>query len=271
MIAELDKTIKQLLIKQGHLEPSEIDISFDIPDREWSASLSRPTVNLYLYDVRENHNLRSTEWIIEKNGNGQATKRKNAKRIDLSYLVTVWTNNIEDQHNLLWQIMLTLFQFPSIPQELLTGKLAEQQYLIVTSTGQPDGLLNNPSDFWAALDNEIKPSFNFIATLPMDLGIAFTSSIASTRSLSVKPPDAEAEQMIGITGILHLKDKPEMVIAEATIVAKEAGMTALTNAVGQYSFSRIPAGKQSILVILPDKKTKELTIKVPSSNYNLAI
>jgi hypothetical protein len=271
MIAELDKTIKQLLIKKGHIEPAEIDISFDIPDREWSASLSRPTVNLYLYDVRENHNLRSTEWIVEKNGNGQATKRKNAKRIDLSYLVTVWTNNIEDQHNLLWQIMLTLFQFPSIPQELLTGKLAEQQYTIITSAAQPDGLLSNPSDFWAALDNEIKPSFNFIATLPMDLGIAFTSSIASTRSISVKPPDAEAEQMIGISGIVHLKDKPEIVIAEAIVVAKEAGMTATTDDQGQYSFSRIPAGKQTILVILPDKKMKESSIKVPSSNYNLAI
>jgi hypothetical protein len=271
MIAELDETIKQLLIKKGHIESKEIDISFDIPDREWSASLSRPTVNLYLYDVRENHNLRGTEWIIEKNGNGQAIKRKNAKRIDLSYLVTVWTHNTEDQHNLLWQIMLTLFQFPTIPQDMLRGKLAEQQYLVITSTAQPDGLLNNPSDFWAALDNEIKPSFNYIATLPMDLDIAFTSTTVSTRSFSMKPPDAEAEQMIGITGIVHLKGKPGEVIPEATVVAQQAGMTSLTNSQGQYAFSRIPAGKQTILVILPDKGTREFTIMVPAANYDLAI
>jgi hypothetical protein len=271
MISDFDETLRQLLIKRGHLEPTEIDISFDTPDREWSASLSRPTVNLFLYDVRENHNLRGTEWIIEKNGNGKATKRLNAKRIDLSYLVTIWTSSMEDQHRLLWQVMLTLFQCSTIPQELLTGLLAEHNYIITTSTAQPDGLFSNPADFWSALDNEMKPSINFVATLPMDLDIAFTSTIVNTRSFSVKPPGSDAEEMIGITGIVHRKGKPDQVVPEATVVAREAGMTASTNAQGQYAFSRIPAGKQTLLVILPDKQTKELKINVPSANYDLEI
>jgi hypothetical protein len=271
MISDFDETLKQLLIKKGRLESAEIDISFETPDREWSASLSKPAVNLYLYDVRENHSLRGTEWIIEKDGNGKATRKLNAKRIDLSYLVTVWTNNIEDQHRLLWQVMLALFQCTTIPQEFLAGQLAEHKYVITTSTAQPDGLFNNPADFWSALDNEIKPSFNFVATLPMDLDIAFTSTIVSTRSFSVKPPGTEAEQMIGITGVVHLKGKPDQVVSGATVVAKEAGMTAITNAQGQYAFTRIPAGKQTALVILPDKTTKELKINVPSANYDLAI
>ncbi len=120
MITELDEIIKQLLIKNGKLDHGEVDIRFETPDREWSASLSKPTVNLYLYDIRENHELRGTEWIIEKNGNNTATKRKNARRIDLSYLVTVWTNNVEDQHGLLWTVLSTLMRYPTIPQELLT-------------------------------------------------------------------------------------------------------------------------------------------------------
>jgi hypothetical protein len=215
--------------------------------------------------------LRGTEWIIEKDASGKATKKLNAKRIDLSYLVTVWTNNMEDQHRLLWQVMLTLFQCSTIPQELLSGLLAERKYTISTSTAQPDGLFSNPADFWSALDNEIKPSFNFVATLPMDLDIAFTSTIVSTRSFSVKPPGSAAEQMIGITGVVHLKGKPDKVVPDVIVVAREAGMTATTNGQGQFAFSRIPAGKQTVLVILPDKTTKELKIDVPSSNYDLAI
>jgi len=121
---------------------------------------------MYLYDMRENHELRGTEWIVEKNGNNTATKRKNAKRIDLSYLVTVWTNNIEDQHSLLWRVLQTLIRYPTIPQELLLGQLATQMYPVITRAAQPDGLFNNPADFWAALDNEIKPSFNYVVTLP---------------------------------------------------------------------------------------------------------
>jgi hypothetical protein len=271
MISDFDETLKQLLTKKGNLNSGDVDISFNTPDREWSASLSKPTVNIYLYDIRENTNLRGTEWIIEKNGNNTATKRKNAKRVDLSYLITVWTTKIEDQHHLLWRVMLTFFQYPTIPQDMLCGLLAEQKYFILTSTAQPDGLFNNPADFWAALNNEIRPSFNYVATLPMDLDIAFTSTIVNTRSFSVKPPDTEAEQMIGITGIVHLKGKPDQAVPEAIVVAKEAGMTASTNAQGQYAFSRIPAGKQTIQIIIAGKQMKELKINVPSSNYDLEI
>ena len=103
MISDLDESIKQLLIKKGQLG-SEVDITYETPDREWSASLSKPTINLYLYDIRENLDLRSMEWIVSKTSNNMATKRVNARRINLSYLVTVWANNVEDQHNLLWRV-----------------------------------------------------------------------------------------------------------------------------------------------------------------------
>jgi hypothetical protein len=271
MIPDLDETLRQILVKKGGLKSAEVDISFDTPDREWSASLSKPTVNLYLYDVRENHTLRGTEWFVEKDKNGKATKRLNSRRIDLSYLVTVWTNNMGDQHRLLWQVMLTLFQCATIPQEMLIGLLADNKYDVTTTTAQPDGLFNNPADFWSALDNEIKPSFSFVATLPMDLDIAFTSTIVNTRSFAMKPPDSEPEQMIGITGTVHLKGKPEKVVPGAIVVAIEAGMTSTSTELGQYAFSRIPAGKQTILVIMPDKTTREMKIEVPSPKYDLAV
>ena len=266
MIDDLDETIKQLLIKEGPLEPS-IDVSFNIPDREWSASISNPTINLYLYDIRENHNLRSTEWTVEKNGNS-ATRRKNANRINLSYLVTVWTDNVADQHRLLWRVLITLFRYPTLPQELLTGKLAEQNYTIVTSAAQPDGLLNNQPGFWTALDNNIKPFINYVVTLPMDLSIAFTSSVARTTVLGVKPPHGDSEQLIQISGIVHVAGEPTQ---GATVLAKEAGMTATTDIGGKYIFSRIPPGRHTFQVFVGGKKLKESKVTVPGQDYNLEV
>lgn len=271
MITELDETIKQLLIKNGKLDHGEVDIRFETPDREWSASLSKPTINLYLYDVRENLELRGTEWIVQKNANNTATKRKNARRINLSYLVTVWTNNIEDQHGLLWRALATLIKYPVIPQEMLTGQLAKQEYDVITHTAQPDGLFNNPADFWAALDNEIKPSFNYVVTLPLDTEVVFTSSIARTSSLSVKRPETEPEMLISISGIVHLKGQPEKVIPEALIIAEEANMTSRSDEKGQFIFSRIPAGKQTLHVIIKGEKPKSINITVPGKNYDIEI
>lgn len=271
MITDLDETIKKLLTDIGKIDHGEIGISFDPPDREWSASLgNKPTVNLYLYDIRENHELRATEWYVERNGD-TATKRKSARRINCSYLVTVWTKNTDDQHSLLWRVLHALIRYPTLPLDLLVGSLKEQDYPIITCAAQPDGLFGNPADFWAALDNQIKPSFNYVVTLPMDLDIAFTSPITKTRKLSVKGPDDKTESMIGVSGIVHLKGKPESVISKVRVVAREAKVSCTTNELGRYDFDHIPEGKQTLLVLIPDKPAREFEIVVPSPSYDLEI
>lgn len=89
MFNDLDQTLKQFLIQKVPLDPAEVNINFEAPDREWAASQSKPTVNLYLYDLRENHELRSYEWNVERS-HGTATRKKAPTRLDLSYLITVW-------------------------------------------------------------------------------------------------------------------------------------------------------------------------------------
>ena len=69
MIADLDETIKQLLVKDMPIKNGEIDVKFDQPKREWSAKLTKPTVNFFLYDVRENADLRQAHFQKVSNGN----------------------------------------------------------------------------------------------------------------------------------------------------------------------------------------------------------
>src|SRR5436309_9624147 len=102
MIEYLDETIKQLLVQKVPLEPSEVDISFDMPDSEWSTAISKPTLNVYLCDIRENMELRMDEWATDRDRNGRVTKTRRGQRIDLSYLITAWTASVEDEHRLLW-------------------------------------------------------------------------------------------------------------------------------------------------------------------------
>jgi hypothetical protein len=271
MISDLDESIKELLIKRGLLNPGEIDIKFEMPNREWSASISKPTVNLYLYDIRENHQLRGTEWSITKDENGKATRKKTPSRIDIAYLITVWTSDIADEHRLLYQVLLTLFRYPEIPEEVLSGQLVGQSCPIKTTTAQPDGLFNNPADFWSALDNEIKPSINYVVTLPLDTEIAFTAPIVTTKIIDYKKPDAEVERLVQVAGIVHEVGKPERGISKARVVAKEAGMTAETDEQGRYSFPKITEGKHTFQVLVADKKVYEASVTIPGANYNLEV
>jgi len=271
MITDLDETVKQLLVKKGAFDPAEVDFSFDTPDREWSATISKPTVNLYLYDIRENHELRGTEWTIHKDQNGLATRKKNPNRINLSYLITVWTNDTEDEHRLLWHLLQTLFRYQEIPEELLSGQLAGQYYPIKVTTAQPDGLFNNPSDFWAALDNELKPSITFVVTLPLDLDMAFTAPMVRTKIVGFKAPDTDVERLVQVAGTVHEAGKPTQGIAMAMVVASEARMTARTDDQGRYSFPKLSEGKHTFQVLVSGKKVKETSVTIPSASYDIEI
>ena len=168
MIRELDETIKRLLVDRGGLDPSQVDIEFEIPDREWASSISRPTVNCYLFDIHENRQLRDPGFRTDRSGPVARTRRP-PWRIDLAYLITAWTKNVEDEHQVLWQVLATLAQHPILPAEVLQGGLAAVEGDIPTSVAQPDGgPLRSPGEFWSALDNKLKPSINYVVTLPLD-------------------------------------------------------------------------------------------------------
>lgn len=271
MITDLNETIRQLLIQKGALDRVEVDISFETPDREWVASISKPTVNAYLYDVRENHELRSTEWVIEKDPNGIATRKKNPNRIDLSYLITVWTNDIEDAHRVLWHVLQTLSRYPELPEELLSGQLAGQYYPIKTTTAQPDGLFQNPADFWTALDNQLKPSINYVVTVPLDLDVAFEAPVVRTKTIGFKAPDTEIERLVQVAGMVYEAGKPTQGIPRAKVVAKEARMTAETDDQGRLSFPKLSEGKHTFQVLVSGKKVQETSVTVPSASYDLEV
>ena len=271
MITDLDETIKQLLITKGAIDPVEVDINFDTPDREWSAAISKPTINFYLYDIRENHELRGTEWKISKDLNGIATRKKTPSRIDLAYLITVWTSDTGDEHRLLWHILLTMFRYPTLPDEVLSGQLVDLSCPIQITTAQPDGLFNNPADFWSALDNELKPSLNYVVTLPLDTDLAFTAPVVRTKVVDFKAPGTDKERLVQVAGTVHEAGDQTRGIANARVVAREASMTAETDSDGHYSFRRLPEGQHTFQVLVSGKKVKELALTVPGTSYDLEV
>jgi len=271
MISELDESIKQLLIKKGELDSTRIEISFETPDREWSASISKPRINLYLYDIRENHDLRGTQWFVENHPNGTATKKKNPARINLSYLVTVWAHDKADEHRLLWHVLTTLFRYPVLPEEILDQALTSQDIPIITLTAQPDGLLQNPADFWTALDNNLKPAINYVVTIPMNLDYQHTVPVTTGRRIGLKMPDAEAESTFQIMGKVFKTGHPDKVIGAATILAREASKTAVTDEEGRYHMENLSEGKYTLQVLVAGKVVKELPVSIPGSSYDLAV
>ena len=92
-----------------------------------------------------------------------------------------------------------------------------------------------------------------------------------TKTLEVKPPDTDAESLVQVTGMVYEAGKPTQVISEAKVVAKEAGMTAVTDAQGQYSFPKLTTGKHTFQVLVSGKKVTEKSVTIPGTSYDLEV
>ena len=65
MLQDLDATLAALL--QAELSVQNVAISFAAPDDQFPPSgVSLPAIDFFLYDVREDHDLRSTQWELER-------------------------------------------------------------------------------------------------------------------------------------------------------------------------------------------------------------
>src|ERR687888_2335255 len=170
MLADLDETMRSLLKRELERHGFDgVEIAFDAPARDWSGQLSSPTVNLFLYDLRESQESRPNEWLNDRAQNGHAREIRPPMIMECSYAVTAWTQAVEDEHRLLSQVLAIFNAYPELPQESLNGRLANgsQAFPIKARIGQGKG---EKSDFWSAVGGQYKVSLDYVVRLSVDSG-----------------------------------------------------------------------------------------------------
>lgn len=177
MIADLDKTLEGLL-KSELKGITNLTVSFDTPDDKFQAEVAPPTVDLFLYDVRENRELRDNDVIIERTRVDErlrATEYRAPVRVDCSYLVTAWGKDPKDEHMVLSQVMQALLRYPVLPAAMLHGALVGQEPPLPASALQP-GLLQSMGEFWQALGGKLKAALHYTVTLSVPLPAPATTT-----------------------------------------------------------------------------------------------
>jgi hypothetical protein len=173
MLQDLDQTLETLLNKElpdyfSENSNTPVTISFTTPDD--GSIEGKPAINLFLYDVRENMELRRSEWPIAR-GNGTAIKKRPPVRVDCSYLITVWPQSptdVKEEHKLLGEVMKVLLRYPKLPAEVLQGNLKGQEPPLQTSTLRPSQL-QSMGEFWQAMGGKPKAALNYTVTTSVEV------------------------------------------------------------------------------------------------------
>ena len=164
MLNDVDESLRNLLRAEA-LEGTDVEVVLDAPTRDWAARRNAPTVDVYLYDIREDLPRREYGQIDVLDDNGRITgRRQPLKFFKLSYLVTAWTQRPEDEHRLLAAVLGCFLRYPRLPPDLLTGPLAGELLPIPLSVALPLPEDRSISDVWSALGGELKPSIDVIVS-----------------------------------------------------------------------------------------------------------
>lgn len=195
MIYELNEALRNLLLSEMPVRKGDVDIQFEIPKKEWSSRLSKPTLNIYMYDILENIELRGSEqWTQTDNGDGTVTLHRNPVRMNYYYLITSWAKEIQDEQQLLAAALTTLLRQPYIPEEMLPDNLKNQPVPVRLEVGQSKSL-QKLSDFWGMVDNDPHPGIRLTVTLTIDPYKPVTSPRVATSEVRFKQnPDPERQK-----------------------------------------------------------------------------
>jgi hypothetical protein len=164
VLDDLDRTLLNVLTAEittldaGH-------VHFEPPDNEFRPSI--PAVSLFLYDVRENVDLRDNDWLVDRSNGSNAVKRQPPRRVDCSYLITAWAGDSLSEHLLLGQVMQALLRHPTIGDPYLANTLQGQPPL-PTGVLQPS-LLQAIGEFWQAMGNKPRAALNYTVTVAVDV------------------------------------------------------------------------------------------------------
>ena len=196
MLQALDETLKNLLENEI---PKNIpkNIVRDGPDDGWEVNFKTPyedtigektAINLFLYDVQENLDLRNRNWTFERtNNSAKAVKKLLPARVDCSYLINVWLKEDDpaQEHELLGEVMKLLLRHSTIDKSYISDELEGQDLPLRLGGLRPSGL-QSFGEFWQAMGGKkgTKPKVVLHCTV----------------TISVPVDEAEKEE-VGLLGV----------------------------------------------------------------------
>lgn len=252
-IQVLPDVLSGLLSKFGAFSKEEIAISFAAPSKEWIASLTQPTINFFLFDIRENTEKREVNpQVFRRMAENVGGRKMPPRRMDLSYLVSVFASDARDELALLWRVTAALMQHPVLPEEVMPEELKEslrQMDAQITARLHEKESGRDLLEWWTALGVTPRASLHYVVTVPLDMEKELKSKLVlswETRVGGIEAREREQFELAERFGgrVFNLRREPQenlTVALETTVREKNRQQRTFaekqrTDKEGRYDF-----------------------------------
>jgi hypothetical protein len=283
MIDDLDKSLAAMITGEAPSGSTlaTAAISFAVPDDTWRGQGSGMQLDVYLYRVLDNRELRSNQRNVVMNPDGSTTTVLFPSRIECSYIISAWdkASDVEGvekepfEHALLDQVLYVLWRNPTMPAKYLTGALVNSELALPVIAAETEDMAAKP-DFWSALDTYVRPAITCRVTIEMDLnqnvsGPQVTTIITTAEQMGVAPGDL----MTIIGGVIRNAATPAQTIPNAWILLDSSLVTYTSDGNGAFRIGGIASGPHTLTVRAVGfaQGTRSFSVPDPSGIYDVSL
>jgi hypothetical protein len=200
-----------------------------------------------------------------------AIKRTPPRRIDLHFMISAVTTEVEDEDALLWRLLSTLLKHAEWPDEIVPEVVRELN-LPVTTRLEHDQEVARLGDLWSGLQIQPRPALWYVVTTPLDLEREIVTPLVLTRVARTIDRDSgrELRRTVAITGTVRGADGAPLQGVTIVLVDRVAEPVT-TQADGRFAFQKLPEGPLRLRVTRGDGAQRVVTLQVPSDNYDITL
>jgi hypothetical protein len=170
---DINRTIEALLKSDLPSDiAGQVSISFATPDDSFPpAGLQLPAINVFLFEIHENTQLREFEPSLERRPDGSMVRVPPPAHIDCHYLVCAAAESTlgsqQDELHILGAVLRVLLRYRQLPEAVLKGVLAGKTPPVRAAAVRP-GARPSGVEFWQSLKGKPRATLHYTLTVPVD-------------------------------------------------------------------------------------------------------
>jgi len=176
---DINRTIEALLKADLPSDiAGQVSISFATPDESFPPTgLSLPAINIFLFEIHENTQLREFEASTDRRPDGSMVRVAPPARVDCHYLITAVAEatlgSEQDELRLLGAVLRVLLRYRVLPAAVLRGVLAGTTPP-VRAAAVRHGMHPSGVEFWQSLKGKPRATLHYTLTVPVDTALPDT-------------------------------------------------------------------------------------------------
>lgn len=159
------QSVLQAWLREQLPLPADVgDISFDSPNAGWGTGLTRPTVNLFLFDIA-----RAAQPPLpmppRRDAGGGLVRDRPAPWVTCSYLLSTWAADVRQEHRLLGDAMRAVLGTSALSPPAESEELASPIQIGLCEANEVQA-----GELWSGLGVPLRAAMVLVATAAVPLG-----------------------------------------------------------------------------------------------------